>query len=70
MEVLKKIRKGLDNLLTFLCVFLFAVMVIIRTYQIVVRYFLTVRVQFPKELLTYSFTWMALFSGGSRVWKT
>ena len=63
MEVLKKIRKGLDNLLTFLCVFLFAAMVIIGTYQIVVRYFFNSPSTVSEELLTYSFTWMALFSG-------
>ena len=63
MDVLKKIRKGLDNLLTFLCVFLFAVMVIIGTYQIVVRYFFNSPSTVSEELLTYSFTWMALFSG-------
>ena len=62
MEVLVKIRKALDSLLTFLCVFIFAAMVVIGTYQIVVRYFFNSPSTVSEELLTYSFTWMALFS--------
>ena len=62
MEVLVKIRKALDSLLTFLCVFIFAAMVVIGTYQIVLRYFFNSPSTVSEELLTYSFTWMALFS--------
>ena len=45
-----------------MCVFIFAAMVVIGTYQIVVRYFFNSPSTVSEELLTYSFTWMALFS--------
>lgn len=39
MNVLHKIRKGIDLVLSWVCAALFALMVIVGTYQIVVRYF-------------------------------
>ena len=39
MNVLHKIRKGIDLVLSWACAALFALMVIVGTYQIVVRYF-------------------------------
>lgn len=49
MDVLHKIRKGIDIVLSWACAALFAVMVIVGTYQIVVRYFLIVRARFLRN---------------------
>ena len=38
METLHKIRKGLNAIVSTICVVLFAVMVIVGTYQIVTRF--------------------------------
>lgn len=62
MDVLHKIRKGIDIVLSWACAALFAVMVIVGTYQIVVRYFFNSPSTVSEELLTYSFTWMALLA--------
>ena len=56
MNVLHKIRKGIDLVLSWVCAALFALMVIVGTYQIVVRYF------FNSPSTVYSFTWMALLA--------
>lgn len=62
MEVLHKIRKGIDSVLSGACIVLFAAMVIIGTYQIVTRFVFNSPSTVSEELLTYSFAWMALFS--------
>lgn len=62
MEVLGKIRSVMDKILGFICAFIFGAMVVIGTYQIVARYFFNSPSTISEELLTYSFTWMALFS--------
>lgn len=62
MNVLHKIRKGIDLVLSWVCAALFALMVIVGTYQIVVRYFFNSPSTVSEELLTYSFTWMALLA--------
>ena len=62
MEISRKIRRGMDRLLGFLCVFLFMAMVVIGTYQISARYFFNRPSTVSEELLTYCFTWMALFA--------
>ncbi len=62
MKALTTVRKGLDNILVVICCVLFAFMVCVGTYQIVVRYFFNSPSTVSEELLTYSFTWMALFS--------
>ena len=75
MKVLEKIRKVIDIVLSSACAIVFAVMVVVGTYQIVTRYFFnspsTVSVTryffnspstVSEELLTYSFSWMALLS--------
>lgn len=62
MNVLHKIRKGIDLVLSWSCAALFALMVIVGTYQIVVRYFFNSPSTVSEELLTYSFTWMALLA--------
>lgn len=62
MEVLKKLRKGIDLVLSTVCFVIFAFMVCIGTYQIIVRYFFGSPSTVSEELLTYSFTWMALLA--------
>lgn len=58
----EKLRKGLDGIFMGICVFLFAFMILVGTYQIVSRYFFQRPSTVSEELLTYSFAWMALFA--------
>lgn len=62
MEVLHKIRKGIDTVLSSVCVLLFAVMVIVGTYQIVTRFVFNSPSTVSEELLTYTFAWMAMLA--------
>lgn len=62
MKALHKIRKGIDMVLSSVCVLLFALMVVVGTYQIVSRYFFNSPSTISEELVTYSFTWMALLA--------
>lgn len=62
MKVLHKIRKGIDTVLSTVCVLLFAVMVIVGTYQIVTRFIFNSPSTVSEELLTYTFAWMAMFA--------
>lgn len=62
MKVLHKIRSVIDLVLSSACAVFFALMVIVGTYQIVVRYFFNSPSTVSEELLTYSFTWMALLA--------
>lgn len=62
MEALNKIRKGIDVILSSACAVIFAAMVVIGTYQIVTRFIFRSPSTVSEELLTYSFTWMALLS--------
>ena len=62
MEFLQTIRKGLDKILCAACIFLFGEMVVVGTYQIVTRFIFNSPSTVSEELLTYSFTWMALLS--------
>ena len=62
MKFLHKFRHGLDTVLSWVCALLFAAMVVVGTYQIVTRYFFGRPSTVSEELLTYSFTWMALLS--------
>ncbi len=52
----------LNKVLEFVCVFIFAFITIIGTYQIVTRYVFNSPSTVSEELLTYSFTWLALLS--------
>lgn len=60
MEGMHKFRAGLMKILGIVITCLFAMMTIIGTYQIVTRYFFNRPSTVSEELLTYSFTWMAL----------
>ena len=62
MDTLHKIRKGLNTVVSAICVFLFAVMVIVGTYQIITRFIFNSPSTVSEELLTYTFAWMAMFS--------
>lgn len=62
MKTLHAIRKWMDKIIMGACIFLFALMVIIGSYQIITRYFFNHPSTFSEELLTYSFTWMALLA--------
>lgn len=62
MKTLHKIRQVIDVTLSSLCEIIFALMVIIGTYQITTRYFFNKPSTVSEELLTYSFTWMALLA--------
>lgn len=62
MKTVSKIREIMDKVLMGVCVFLFAFMVVVGTYQICTRYFLGKPSTVSEELLTYSFTWMALLA--------
>ena len=60
MEALKKLRRIIDKFLEVICAVLFGAMVVICTYQVVVRYFFNSPSTVSEELLTYTFTWMIL----------
>ena len=62
MEALATIRKVMNTAIKFICIALFVFMVLIGTYQILVRYIFNSPSTVSEELLTYSFTWMSLFA--------
>lgn len=62
MTFLHTFRKGIDKVLSLACAVIFAAMVVIGTYQIVTRFIFNRPSTVSEELLTYSFTWMALLS--------
>jgi len=62
MKALHNIRKGIDLVLSSACAVIFAAMVVIGTYQIVTRFIFRSPSTVSEELLTYSFTWMALLA--------
>jgi len=62
MQTLHNIRKRIMQVLGVLIVALFMLMTVIGTYQIVTRYFFKRPSTVSEELLTYSFTWMALLA--------
>lgn len=62
MTILKSIRNVMNKVLGIACILIFAAMVVIGTYQIAVRYIFNSPSTISEELLTYSFTWMALLA--------
>lgn len=62
METLHKIRKGMNTVVSTICIVLFAVMVVVGTYQIITRFIFNNPSTVSEELLTYTFAWMAIFS--------
>lgn len=62
MEGIKKTRSSMNTVLESLQIFLFTVMVIVGTYQILVRYLFNKPSTVSEELLTYAFAWLALLA--------
>ena len=62
METLHKIRKSMNAVVSTICIVLFAVMVVVGTYQIITRFVFNNPSTISEELLTYTFAWMAIFS--------
>ncbi len=52
----------INRVLEIICVVIFAFITVIGTYQIVTRYVFNSPSTVSEELLTYSFTWLALLS--------
>lgn len=55
METLHTIRKWLDKIVGTICIFLFALMVVVGSYQIITRFIFNNPSTISEELLTYSF---------------
>lgn len=62
MKALHKFRDVINVILSTACAIVFGIMVIVGTYQIVARYFFNSPSTVSEELLTYSFTWLALLA--------
>lgn len=62
METMQNIRAGIMKVLGIVIIFLFVMMTVIGSYQIITRYFFNKPSTVSEELLTYSFTWMALLA--------
>lgn len=59
---MQALRKIMDKVIVAFCVFLFMMMTVIGTYQIVTRYFFNSPSTISEELITYSFTWLSILS--------
>ena len=59
---MNKVKNALTKFLEFVCCLLFAFITVVGTYQIVVRYVFNSPSTVSEELLTYSFTWLALLA--------
>lgn len=62
MEAMHKAKAGIMKGLGIVIIALFVFMTLIGSYQIVTRYFFNKPSTVSEELLTYSFTWMALLA--------
>lgn len=62
MTALRTTRKWLDLILSTVCAVLFAMMVVVGSYQIITRFIFNRPSTVSEELLTYTFAWMAMFS--------
>ena len=60
METGKKIRNAMDSGLRICQIVLFGAMVMVGTYQILVRYLFNRPSTVSEELLTYAFAWLSL----------
>lgn len=56
------LRACFDSALVWINVFLFAMMVVVGTYQILVRYLFNRPSTVSEELLTYTFAWLSLLA--------
>lgn len=62
MEALHKFKNALNKGVGGICIFLFGLMVVVGTYQIVTRFVFNSPSTVSEELLTYTFAWMAMFA--------
>ncbi len=62
MSVMHQVKDWIMKALGAVIIVLFAAMTVIGSYQIITRYFFNRPSTISEELLTYSFTWMALFA--------
>lgn len=62
MKQLRRVRTGLNRFLSGVCIFLFSVMILVGSYQIITRYFFHRPSTVSEELLTFSFTWLSLLA--------
>lgn len=59
---MNKIREFLDKSLLKICVFLFAFMTVMGTYQIASRYIFKSPSTISEELISYTFAWMSMLA--------
>lgn len=59
---MQQLKNILNNIIEKICIFIFAFMTIVGTYQIVTRYVFNSPSTKSEELLTYSFTWLSLIA--------
>lgn len=57
-----KLKEWMDRGLGIVCTAIFFLMTVVGTYQIITRYVFNAPSTVSEELLTYSFTWLALLS--------
>lgn len=55
-------KRILDKIMEWLCILLFIFMILVGSYQIITRYFFDAPSTISEELLTYTFTWLALIA--------
>lgn len=59
---MQKLKYVLNRVLEIICIALFAFIIIIGSYQIITRYIFNSPSTVSEELLTFSFTWLALLA--------
>lgn len=59
---MKALKNSLNKILEVICIGLFAFITILGTYQIITRYVFNSPSTISEELLTFSFTWLALLA--------
>lgn len=59
---MKSVIKVFNKCLEAVCIFIFAFIVVVGSYQIITRYVFNSPSTKSEELLTYSFTWLAMLS--------
>ena len=59
---MKSVIKVFNKCLDAVCIFIFAFIVVVGSYQIITRYVFNSPSTKSEELLTYSFTWLAMLS--------
>lgn len=59
---MKTLKQGLDRLLAVVCIVDFIMMVLLTTYQVIVRYFFKSPSSISEVLARYCFVWLILLS--------